>query len=184
MRRMDFVLLGCHCVLASCHDSSYASWMSVFIYVSGQQHTLKPWAGLVYTTSNFPVVISAMLFPSHIELILASGGANAPSFVQLFLQHLSSLGHPSRQVLASQVLLSVQSCCLWACGVCALHILFQVIVYCCLVSYLKSFCGPLHPDSNEDLPEMISPSSIVDKNLNLGVLVLRTLGWHHLCLPT
>lgn len=66
---MNFVLLGCHCVLASCH-SACASWMAVFICVSGQQHPLQPWAGLAYATSSFPVVISALLFPGHIGLIL------------------------------------------------------------------------------------------------------------------
>lgn len=75
---MNFVLLGCHCVLASCHSSACASWMSVFICVSGQQHTLKLWAGLAYATSSFPVVLVPCYFPGHIGLIfdLLPGGAN------------------------------------------------------------------------------------------------------------
>lgn len=76
---MNFVPLGCHCILASCHSSAWASWMSVFICVSGQPHSLKPWAGLAYATSSFPVVIRALLFPGHIGLIFdpLPGVANA-----------------------------------------------------------------------------------------------------------
>lgn len=76
---MDFVLLGCHCVLASCHCSVCASWMvSVCICVSGQQHTLTS-GRISLHCLPFPVVISAVLFLGHIELICDPllGGASA-----------------------------------------------------------------------------------------------------------
>lgn len=113
---MNFVLLGCHCVLASCHSSACASWMSVFICVSGQQHTLKPWAGLAYATSSFPVVLVPCYFPGTLDSFLifyqVVPMAVTPSFGQLFFQLCSAQSTPKFCHFCA-VVLPLTVCCLF-----------------------------------------------------------------------